>query len=59
MSELTEIIDGLTAELERFREMHAETLIAHVDICNRLAARIRKLEFELARCSAQQRDSKP
>jgi hypothetical protein len=48
MSDLTDVIDGLTGELERFREMHAETLIAHTDMSNRLAARIRALEAELA-----------
>jgi len=47
MSELTEVIDGLTGELERLREMHAETLIAHVDVLNRMAARIRELEAAL------------
>jgi hypothetical protein len=52
MSEMTEIIDGLTGELELFREMHAETLIAHSDICNRLAARIRELETVLRRVDA-------
>jgi hypothetical protein len=48
VSEMTEIIDGLTGELERFREMHAETLIAHTDMCSRLSSRIRGLEAELA-----------
>lgn len=47
MSELTEVIDNLTGELERFREMHAETLIAHSTICNRFAERIRELEAKL------------
>lgn len=47
MSELTDVIDNLTAELERFREMHAETLIAHSTICSRFAERIRVLESAL------------
>ena len=44
MSELTDIIDNLTAELERFREMHAETLVEHAKERDRWAARIRELE---------------
>lgn len=58
MSELTQVIDGLTGELERFREMHAETLIAHTDICNRLATRIRDLEAELALERRAQRENR-
>ena len=44
MSELTEVIDNLTAELERFREMYAETLIEHSKERDRWAARIRELQ---------------
>lgn len=44
MSELSKVIDNLTEELERFREMHAETLIEHAKERDRWAARIRELE---------------
>jgi hypothetical protein len=48
MSEVSDVIDNLTGELERFREMHAETLVAQSDERNRFSARIRELESQLA-----------
>ena len=52
MSELTDVIDGLTAELERYRELHAETLIAHSEMCNRLSESVMGLRAELLEARA-------
>lgn len=49
MSELTDVIDNLTAELERFREMHAETLIEHAKERDRWAAEMQKLRSQSAK----------
>jgi hypothetical protein len=47
VSDLSEVVDSLTGELERFRDMHAETLIEHTKERDRWAYRIRELEAAL------------
>jgi hypothetical protein len=53
VSELTDVIDSLTGELERFRNLHAETLIEHAAERDRWATRVRKLEAALQEIVAE------
>ncbi len=58
VSELTEVIDNLTGELERFREMHAETLIEHAKERDRWAAQLSTARVLLTKLEAHIRDAR-
>jgi hypothetical protein len=58
MSEVSDVIDNLTGELERFREMHAETLIEHAKERDRWAAQLSVARVLLTKLEAHIRDAR-